>query len=168
MWRVCARAPASGTDFGAKRTRTFFNVGMQGYVGCPISDPEYLKTLLLKQHMNHPTQPCIPTQLDLDIIVAINPAVRPFVAAILAAGNENPTQDEAIVIRALGLDLLAFHHVAFAGYVRRVANGEDPDTLRVYLEPAQLLGELPEAWAAVAWLNCIGATQRLQSNLKVH
>lgn len=101
-------------------------------------------------------------------MIYLNPTARPYAAAILAVGTEHPTAEDRAFIAALSLDRVARHHVAFAAYIRRIAAGEQPDTLGAYLEPAKERGELPAALAAVEWLRALGESQRLFNRMGMH
>lgn len=101
-------------------------------------------------------------------MIELHPSSQRYASAILAVGVEGATPEELALITALGLMSLEYRHVSFGNYVRRVAAGEPVDGLRPYLEAADLAGELPAAWAAVAWLRSLGASQRLLRNLTVH
>lgn len=60
---------------------------------------------------------------------------------------------------ALDLDRVEHRHVAFAGWVRRLAAGEPEESLIAYLEPCKEEDELADAMSVIPWLRSQAAAQ---------
>ena len=101
-------------------------------------------------------------------MLELDPTSQPYAAAILAVGTAHPTLEEVAFIQSLSLDQVKRPHVAFASYIRRLAEGEDAETLCAYLEPVAQIGELPAARAAVVWLCKMAEAQQCTHGTKVH
>lgn len=99
-------------------------------------------------------------------MIELTPTAQPYAAAILAVEHQPGrvlTDEEIQIFKGLSIERIAHPHVAFASYIRRLAEGEPPETLDAYLEPARSAGELNAAWQAVAWLNAAGEVHRALS-----